>query len=291
MKKIYLGLMRINNMSQSEANDFLDNAITLGYNSFDLADIYGNRKCEELFGNFLETKKDLREKLFIQTKCGIDSENKNYNSSKHYIINHVKESLRLLKTAYIDSLLIHRPDILVDYQEIKEAFTYLFETGMVKSFGVSNMSPLQIEALEKYTGFKLKYNQVQFSLIHNYLVTEGIFFNMAKENYTLGLIDYARIKNIELQAWSVVQNSNWECFIDNPKYIKLNQKLDSLANKYGTTKSIIAVAWILKHPANIIPIVGTTKIERLKEYKKALNIDLTRNEYYDLIKATDITLP
>lgn len=291
MKEIFLGLMRIANMSQEEVDEYLLAAIELGYTSFDLADIYGNRKCEELFGNFLKKHQELRGSLYIQTKCGIDKKNKNYNSMKDYIINQTLESLRLLNCHYLDSLLIHRPDILVDYNEVAEAFTYLKNNNLVKEFGVSNMSPLQIEAIEKNTGFKVSSNQVQFSLAHNFLVTEGIFFNMINPNYTAGLIDYARIKKIKLQAWSVILDSNRICFLDNQDYNELNKELEKLAIKYQTTKAVIAVAWILKHPANIIPIIGTTKIARLIDYKKALEIELSHNEYYDLLKATGIVLP
>ena len=192
-------------------------------------------------------------------------------------------------------MLLHRPDSLVDYNEVNEAFNYLYDSGLVKSFGVSNMNAIQIELYNKYLTHKIEHNQVQFSVVHSHIVSEGIFVNMSKEeshSRSGGIIEYSMLKDINLQAWSPIMAS-WEdgTFIDNPKYEVLNNKLEELASKYGVTKNAIAISFILRHPANIIPIVGTTSIEHLLEMVKAKNIELTRQEWYSLYVSSGHILP
>ena len=203
--------------------------------------------------------------------------------------------VRLLKCGYLDILLLHRPDALVDYQEVNEAFTYLYEKGLVKKFGVSNMNPWQIELYRKFVNFEIAYNQVQFSLVHSQMISQGLFVNM-RDNEAVdrssGLLEYCQLNNIEVQAWSALMASWAEgSFIDHPNYPKLNEKLAELANKYNVTKNAIAIAWILRHPSNIVPIVGTTSIAHLLELVKAREITLTRSEWYALYLAAGHYLP
>ena len=292
-KEIGLGLMRIADMEVSDVKELIVCALDNGVNFFDHADIYGQRRSEEKFGLVLKENKELRKKMIIQTKCGICKGY--YDLSKEHIIKQVLESIRLLNCDYIDILLLHRPDALVDYNEVNEAFNYLYDNGLVKEFGLSNCSSMQISLYNKYLDHKVKYNQVQLSIVHSHLISQGIFFNMNDSeavDRTDFLIEYSMLNDIKLQAWSPVMAS-WEygTFIDNPKYAKLNQELENLAKKYNVEKNAIALAWILRHPANIMPIVGTTSKKHLLEMVKATNIHLTREEWYNLYLASGHKLP
>lgn len=292
-KEIGLGLMRIADMEVSDVKELIVCALDNGVIFFDHADIYGQRRSEEKFGMVLKENKDLRKKMVIQTKCGICKGY--YDLSKEHIIKQVLESIRLLNCDYIDILLLHRPDALVDYNEVNEAFNYLYDNGLVKEFGLSNCSSMQISLYNKYLDHKVKYNQVQLSIVHSHLISQGIFFNMNDSeavDRTDFLIEYSMLNDIKLQAWSPVMAS-WEdgTFIDNPKYAKLNQELENLAKKYNVEKNAIALAWVLRHPANIMPIVGTTSKKHLLEMVKATNIHLTREEWYSLYLASGHKLP
>ena len=196
---------------------------------------------------------------------------------------------------YLDILLLHRPDALVDYKEVNEAFNYLYENKLVRSFGVSNMNPLQIELYNKYLDHKMEYNQVQFSIVHSHMISEGLFVNMNEHqaiNRCGMMIEYAMLKDIKLQAWSPLL-ANWDdgSFIDNTKYHKLNEKLQEIAFKYQVDKNAVAISWILRHPANITAVVGTTSTTHLKQMMKAQKINLTKDEWYSLYIAGGNFLP
>lgn len=292
-KNIGLGLMRIAVMEQKDVNELILTALDNGVNFFDHADIYGNRKSEEKFGLFLKEHKNLRNKMIIQTKCGICKGY--YDLSYDHIVSHALESIRLLNCDYIDILLLHRPDTLVDYNEVNRAFNYLYDNGYVKEFGLSNVGPMQIEAYNKFLDHKIKYNQVQLSIVHSHLISEGLFYNMndAESTFRCGhLLEYALINDIKIQAWSPIMAS-WQdgSFIDNPKYSELNLYLEELANKYNVYKNTIAVAWILRHPLNIMPICGTTNKDRLLQMVKARDIILTKEEWYKLYLLAGHKLP
>jgi predicted oxidoreductase len=290
---IGLGCMRLAKLNVEEAEKLISSALNNGITLFDHADIYGNRKCESLFGEVLKRNPNFREKMIIQSKCGICRGY--YDLSKEYIIKQVEESVRLLNCGYLDILLLHRPDALVDYEEVNEAFKYLYDKGLVKEFGVSNMNPIQIELYNKKLEHKIKHNQVQFSIVHSHMISEGLFVNMSEEEssmHSCNLIEYSMLKDIKLQAWSPLMAS-WDdgSFIDNPKYEKLNKKLEEVASKYNVTKNCIAISWILRHPANILPIVGTTSILHLNEMIKAKDIKLSKEEWYGLYLASNHILP
>lgn len=292
-KNLALGCMRLAKLTIEEAEKLILTAVENGIKLFDHADIYGNRKCEEIFGEVLKRNPNLREKIIIQSKCGICKGY--YDLSKEHIIKQVEESVRLLNCEYLDILLLHRPDALVEYEEVNDAFNYLYDKGLVKNFGVSNMNSWQIELYNKNLNHKIKYNQVQFSIVHSHMISEGIFVNMSEIescNRSGGLIEYSMLNDINLQAWSPVMAS-WEdgCFINNPKYEILNNKLEELALKYNVTKNAIAISWILRHPVNITPVVGTTSITHLLEMIKAKEIKLTREEWYSLYLASNHILP
>ncbi|MGN1182498.1 MAG: aldo/keto reductase family oxidoreductase [Faecalibacillus sp.] len=294
VSRIALGCMRIADKSVEEVEMLVQKALELGINFFDHADIYGGGKSEKLFGDVLKKHPEYREKMVIQTKCGIVP-GKRYDFSKEYIINCVNESLKRLNVDYVDILLLHRPDALCDPQEVAEAFKELYESHKVRYFGVSNHTPYQIQLLEKYCPYPIIINQLQLSIVHSVMIDSGLNMNM-KEDWAQdkdgGILDFCRLNDITIQAWSVVQASWAEgTFIDHPAYEKLNDVLDSLAKEYHVTKSTIAIAWILRHPASILPIVGTTSLKHLEESVKAVDIHLTRQQWYDLYLASDKPLP
>lgn len=292
-KQIALGCMRIANKSYEEVESLIKCAIENNITLFDHADIYGNRKCEEIFGEVIKNNPEIRDKIIIQSKCGIC--NGYYDLSKEHIIKHVKESIRLLNCKYLDILLLHRPDALTDYNEINEAFTYLYENNLVKEFGVSNMNPYQIELYKKYVKYPIKYNQIQFSIVHSHIISQGLFVNTSASeaiDHSSGLLEYCQLNDIIIQAYSPLMAS-WEkgSFIDHPEFVDVNNKLEELANKYNVSKNAIAIAFILRHPSNIIPIVGTTSITHLLEISKALEVELTRKEWYELYLSAGHNLP
>lgn len=292
--RLALGCMRIADKSLEQVEELVQTALDAGINFFDHADIYGGGKSEEIFGEVLKKHPEYREKMIIQTKCGIVP-GKRYDFSKEHILTSVENSLKRLQTDYIDILLLHRPDALCDPKEVAEAFDELYESGKVKYFGVSNHTPLQIELLQKYTQHPLIINQLQLSIIHSVMIDSGMNMNM-KESWAQdkdgGVLDYCRLHDITIQPWSVVQASWAEgCFIDHPNYEKLNSVMEKLANEYHVTKSAIAIAWLLRHPACMQPIMGTTSPAHLKEMVQACDIHLTRQQWYDLYLASDKPLP
>lgn len=292
--KLALGCMRIADKSVEDVEKLIYKALELGINFFDHADIYGGGKSEQLFGEVLKRNPGLREKMIIQTKCAIVP-GKMYDFSKEHILKSVDESLERLQCGYIDILLLHRPDALCDPMEVAEAFDELHRTGKVRHFGVSNHTPLQIQLLEKYSKYPIIINQLQLSIVHSVMIDSGLNMNMVEpfaQDKDGGVLDFCRLNDIVIQPWSIVQAS-WAdgTFIDNPKYQKLNDVLDALSEKYGVTKNAIAVAWILRHPAMMQPIAGTTSPLHLEETAKAVDVKLTREEWYRLYLAGDKPLP
>ena len=293
ISRIALGCMRIAKLDEKQTKDLIITALNLGINFFDHADIYGQGKSEELFGSLLRDNPDLRNKMFIQTKCGICKGY--YDLSYEHIIESVENSLKRLNTNYIDVLLLHRPDALVDPLEVARAFDKLYEDKKVRYFGVSNMNPYQIEIIKKYCKQPLKFNQLQFNVVNAGMVDSGINVNMNNKesiDHDGFVLDYCRLNDITIQPWSILQAS-WTkgTYLDHPEYENLNLVLEKLSRKYQVTKSAIALAWILKHPAKMQPILGTTSIEHLKEMVEAENIELTKQEWYELYLANNRLLP
>jgi len=293
VSNIALGCMRLVKPVE-EVEEVVKKAIDLGINFFDHADIYGGGRSEKLFGEVIKRNPELRSKMIIQTKCGIVP-GVCYNSSKEHILKQVNQSLEYLQTDYIDVLLLHRPDALVDPKEVAEAFDELYLSGKVKYFGVSNMNALQIELLKKEIKQPIVFNQLQFNVVNSSMIDSGIHVNM-DDNQAIdrdgSLLDYCRIQDITIQPWSILQAS-WQkgSYLNHPDYVALNNKLNELANKYAVTPACIAVAWILRHPANMQPIAGTTSLLHLEELVKANQISLTREEWYQLYLSTGKTLP
>ncbi|MGL5870148.1 aldo/keto reductase [Clostridium chrysemydis] len=292
--EIGLGCMRIAELSKDKAEVLIKTALENGINFFDHADIYAGGRSEELFSEAINMDSNIREKMIIQSKCGIIP-GEMYDFSKDHILSSVDKSLKRLKTDYLDTFLLHRPDILVEPEEVAEAFSILKKSGKVKRFGVSNHTPYQIELLNKYLDEKLIVNQLQFGIMHTGMLDSGVNMNMKNEasldrdGYVL---DYCRLNDITIQAWSPYQYGFFEgVFLNNDKFKKLNKKIDEIAKKYNVSNTVIATAWILRHPAKIQTIVGTTNSDRLKDISNASNVVLTRKEWYEIYLAAGNELP
>lgn len=291
--EISLGCMRITELSKKDAEVLVNTALEEGIDFFDHADIYAGGKSEELFADAIEMKPSIREKFIIQTKCGIRPGF--FDFSKEHILNSVDASLKRLKTDYIDVLLLHRPDALVEPEEVAEAFSILHSSGKVRNFGVSNQNPMQIELLRKYVKQGLIINQLQLSIMHTGMIDAGINVNMTVNgSYDRdgSILDYCRLNDITIQPWSPFQYGFFEgVFLDNDKFPELNQKINEVAEAKGVTNTAIAIAWLLRHPAKMQPIVGTTSVSRLKDICKASEIELSRPEWYEIYRAAGNKLP
>ena len=289
---IALGCMRLTALDEQGAQRYVRTALDLGANFFDHADIYGGGACEELFGKAIAGIP--REQLIIQSKCGIVP-GKRYDFSKEYILNAVDGILKRLQIDYLDALLLHRPDALMDPVEVAEAFATLKAAGKVNHFGVSNQNPYQMALLQKYLPMPIVANQLQLSVTNCTMITQGMEVNMATPGAVGrdgGVLDYCRLHDITIQPWSPFQYGFFEgVFIGSDKYPELNKKLDEIAEKYGVTATTIAVAWLLRHPANFQPIIGTMNLTRLADCVKACDIQLTRQEWYDIYLSAGNMLP
>lgn len=293
------GCMRIANLSEEALDRLIKTDLENGVTFFDNADIYGQTACETLFGKVLSKQPELRNKITLQTKLGIirvnDELEKAYNLSKEYILKTVDANLKRLQTDHLDYLLLHRPDALVEPEEVAEAFEQLHKQGKVLHFGVSNHNPYQIELLKKYVQQPLEVNQLQLSIAFTGMIDAGLNVNMTVNgavNRDGGILDYCRLKDLTIQAWSPFQYGFVQgVFLDNPKFPELNKTIDEIAAKYGVSNNAIAVAWILRHPANMQVILGTTNITRATESAKGADLGLTRDEWYDIYRAAGNELP
>lgn len=295
---VIVGCMRFNKFSITEMNLFMHKALDSGANYFDHADIYGNGECEKIFGDAFSSDSSLkREDFIIQSKCGINlnANTHHYCLSKEYITNAVDKSLSRLKTEYLDILLLHRPDALVEPEEVAAAFDELEKSGKVRKFGVSNHNPMQIELLKKYVKQDLIINQLQLSIPVSNMIAAGLEVNMTSDgsyNRDGSVLDYSRLKNMTIQAWSPFQKPNWEgCFIGDGSYNELNKFLDELSAKYDSTPLGISTAWICRHPAAMQIIAGTTNIARLEQIIAGSDITLSREEWYKLYLSANHILP
>ncbi len=291
--EIVLGCMRIAKMPVRDVSRLLNTALDAGINFFDHADIYGAGKSEEVFAAALELTPSRREQIYIQTKCGIRKGF--YDFSKDHILASADASLKRLKTDYVDTLLLHRPDTLMEPEEVAEAFDQLETAGKVKHFGVSNHNPGQIELLQTYLRQPLIINQLQFSITNSGMIDRGINVNMenaASVDHDGGILEYCRLKNIRIQPWSPFLFGFFDgVYLDHPKFPELNAVLDRMAKEKGIAKEALVIAWILRHPAKMQPVVGTTNPERLKDICKASDITLTRPEWYEIYRAAGKELP
>lgn len=291
--EISLGCMRIAGLSPADASRLIGTAIDCGIDFFDHADIYGGGKSEEVFAEALSAMPGARDRILLQSKCGI--RHGFFDFSKEHILSSVEGSLKRLKTDRLDALLLHRPDTLMEPEEVAEAFTALRRAGKVLHFGVSNQNPLQMELLGRYVQQPLEINQLQFSAMHTGMIDAGINVNMKVDGSVArdgGILEYCRLKGVTIQPWSPFQYGFFEgAFLGNAKFPGLNAKIGELAAKYAVPDTAIAIAWILRHPAKMQPIVGTTNPERLRDICKASDVNLTRQEWYEVYRAAGNELP
>lgn len=296
VSEVVLGLMRISEMTVDQVEDLIESVLAVGINAFDIADCYGHGKCEQILGEVLKCRPDLREKMWIQSKCGIRMEEFTYfDFSKEHILEAVDGILKRLNVDYIDSLLLHRPDALMEPAEIAEAFDLLKAQGKVIDFGVSNQNPMMMALIQKDVNQPLVANQLQLSAAFTPSFDAGFHVNMKQEAGIVrdsSIFEYCRLHDVVIQAWSVLQFDYFGgVFLGSEKYPELNQVLNRLAEKYHVSPSAVAIAWVLRYPAKMQAVIGTTKKARVAEAAKAAEIQLTRKEWYEIYLAAGNDLP
>ncbi|WEV67325.1 aldo/keto reductase [Bifidobacterium sp. ESL0769] len=298
--RVALGAMRMNAKSPDEAREIVQTVLDDGVNFFDTADCYTAGESSRRLGQALKDVGVDRSKIYVQTKFGIYRDPKSdditrYNFSKAHLLAALDSELKNLQTDYVDFVLLHRPDTLVELDELAETFNELQSSGKVRHFGVSNVNPMQVEMLQSALDQKLEINQLQFGLGHTGMVQQEIHVNMqdtASVDHDGGLISYSRLKKMTIQAWSPFQFGFFEgVFTDNPKFPELNEALQRVADAHGVTKNAIAVAWILRHPAKMQVLLGSMTPSRLKEMMAGADVEITAQEWYDLYVAAGNDLP
>ncbi len=290
---VAVGCMRINSLDKTQAEAFVQTALEEGANFFDHADVYGGGTCEEIFSDAIHMNDDIRERIILQSKCGIRKGM--FDFSKEHILESVDGSLKRLKTDYLDILLLHRPDALVEPEEVAQAFDILESSGKVRHFGVSNQNPMQMQLLKKSVKQPIVANQLQLSITNATMISSGINVNMENDpavNRDGSVLDYCRLNDITIQPWSPFQFGFFEgVFIGNDKFPELNQKIDEIAAKYEVSNTTIVIAWLLRHPARMQPVTGTMNTGRLQDCCKASDVHLTREEWYGIYRAAGNKLP
>ncbi|MDZ7929777.1 MAG: aldo/keto reductase [Rhodococcus sp. (in: high G+C Gram-positive bacteria)] len=297
VSSIVLGFMRITDLDDDRIRRLVATALDVGVTVFDHADIYGGapHTCEKRFGDAVTLTPSQRERISIQSKVGIREGW--FDFSKDHIVTTVEASLEALGVDHLDTLLLHRPDTLVEPEEVAAAFDHLHASGKVLGFGVSNHTPGQIELLKTAVTQPILFDQVQLSIVHSPLIAAGLTANMGTEDQSIdrdnGLLDYARTRGITLQAWSPFQSGTPSgVFVgDRENYPELNVALDEIADVYGSTPSAVATAWITRHPADIQVVLGTTSPDRVVEAAGGSDLRLTRQEWYRLFRTAGHTLP
>jgi predicted oxidoreductase len=292
---IAVGCFRMSRLNPAEAERFVAAALEEGACFFDHADVYGEGRCEEIFAQALHMNAGVREKVILQSKCGILPGRSGYDFSKEHILEAVDGSLKRLKTDYLDVLLLHRPDALVEPEEVAEAFDILESSGKVRYFGVSNHNSMQIQLLKRYLRQPLIANQLQLSIVNATMISAGINVNMGNESAVMrdgSVLDFCRLSDITVQAWSPFQYGLIEgVFLGSDRFPKLNAKIAELAQKYGAPDTAIVLAWIMRHPANIQPVTGTMNERRLRDCCRAADIRLSREEWYEVYRAAGNEIP
>jgi predicted oxidoreductase len=288
-----LGCMRMGRITQEVATEAVRAALDVGIDFFDHADIYGGGNSEVLFAKALAILGVKRDSLVLQSKCGIT--NGTFDFSREHILRSVDGILTRLRTDYLDILLLHRPDALMEPEEIASAFDELEAQGKVRHFGVSNQNPGQMDLLRSCVKQPLVANQLQISLAFTPLIDHGLNVNMA-DNPSLdrdnGTLNYCQLHRITVQAWSPLQHGFFKgVFLDHPDYPALNAKLLEIAGQQQVPVSAVAIAWLLRHPANMQPILGSMNPQHIRDMARAVDVTLTRPEWYGLYKAAGNRLP
>jgi predicted oxidoreductase len=296
---VVTGVMRIQEKSDAQVRALFDASLDAGITFFDHADIYGDgaaHGCEARFAEALQLTAAQREEIVLQTKAGIVKDGPYFDFSYEHIIEAVEGSLAALRTDHVDILLLHRPDALVEPEEVARAFDELADAGKVRYFGVSNHTPAQIELLKRYVRQPLVANQVQLSITHAPIIAQGVAMNMVGLEQSisrdLGILDYCRLHDITLQAWSPFQAGFFTgVFLGNPDYPELNAVIDRLAAAHDAQPEAIATAWLTRHPAQLQVVLGTTSPARVTAAAKGADIVLTRPEWYELYRAAGHLVP
>ena len=295
---VVLGLMRIQDKTDEEVRTLVHTALDSGITVMDHADVYGAalHGCEVRFAEAMQLTSSQRESMVIQSKAGIVREGPYFDFSAEHIVASVDASLKALDTDYLDLLLLHRPDALVEPEDVAKAFDELGASGKVRAFGVSNHTPGQIELLRKFVKQPIVANQVQLSITHAPIIAQGTAMNMAGLDQSIsrdnGIVDYCRLHDITLQAWSPFQAGFFTGpFLGNAEYPELNVVVDRLAAAYDVPALAIATAWITRHPARWQVVVGTTTPERVAAAAQGSEIPLTRSEWYELFRAAGHQVP
>ena len=294
--RIILGCMRMPTLSVSAAAQMIRAAAEEGINFFDHATCYANGEAEKRFGDAFQETGLKREEVILQSKCGLHFDRKEFDWSKEDILESVDGSLRRLKTEYLDVLLLHRPDLLFEPEEVAKAFETLEKSGKVRFFGVSNVTPGQLELLKKFSRVPLVINQLQFSLEQTQLIDTGLYLNNLTTERSVvrdnGVLDYCRLNDITIQAWSPLQFGMFKgCFVNHPDFPELNGALGEIGEKYGAPKTAVAISWILRHPAHMQAIAGTMNPAHLKDICLCEKVQLTHREWYRLYLAAGKFLP
>lgn len=293
---IILGCMRMPALSVDGAEKMIRTAAEEGINFFDHATCYGSGEAEKRFGDAFPQTGLRREDVFIQSKCGLHFDRKEFDWSNEDILASVDGTLSRLHMEYLDVLLLHRPDLLFEPEQVAEAFDRLEKSGKVRFFGVSNVTPGQLNLLKKFVRQSLVFNQLQFSLEQTQLIDPGLYLNNLTTERSIdrdnGILDYCRLNDITIQAWSPLQFGMFKgCFVDHPDFPELNQALGEIGESYGVSKTAVAIAWILRHPARMQAIAGTMNPEHLKDICAASKVRLTHQEWYRLYLAAGKFLP
>ncbi len=293
---IIQGCMRMPSLSKEEAAKVIKTAYECGINFFDHATCYGAGEAEVRFAQALPLTGLKREDIYIQSKTGIYPDRQEFDWTKEAILSAVDGILSRLQVEYLDTLLLHRPDLLFDPEEVAEAFDKLENEGKVRHFGVSNLMPMQIELLKKCVKQPLVINQVQLSLEQSQLIDQELYMNNKTTDMSFmrdgSALDYCRLKDITIQAWSPLQVGMFKgTFIDNPEFPALNKALEELAQREGVSKTAIAIAWILRHPAKMQAIIGTMNPDHIKDVCDATKVNLSHHDWYELYLASGKFLP
>ena len=296
---VVLGLMRIQDKTDDEVRTLVSTARDCGITFLDHADVYGSslHGCERRFAEALRLTSSEREQFVIQSKAGIVTKDGPYfDFSYKHILESVDGSLKALGTDYLDILLLHRPDALVEPEEVARAFDELSAAGKVRAFGVSNQTPRQIDLLRRYVTQPIVATQLQLSITHAPMIAQGVAANMQGLDQSIvrddGIVDYCRLNDITVQAWSPFQAGFFDGpFLGSERYPELNAVVDRLADKYGVPAEAIAVAWITRHPAQMQVVLGTTTPERVAAAAQGSDLPLTRPEWYELFRTAGYTVP
>ena len=294
---IIQGCMRMPALSKEDAAKVIRTAYDCGINFYDHATCYGeNGAAETRFAEAFPLTGLKREDIYIQSKCGLCFDRNEFDWSKENILSSVDDSLRRLNIDYLDTLLLHRPDVIYDPEEVAEAFDILEKEGKVRFFGVSNLVPMQIELLKKYVKQPLVINQVQLSLEQSQLIDQALYMNNKQTEYSINrdghALDYCRLNDITIQAWSPLQVGMFGgTFIDNPDFPELNKALAEIGEREGVSKTAVAIAWILRHPAKMQAIIGTMNPAHIADACDAVKVKLSHHDWYQLYLAAGKYLP